>query len=190
MHFFESWKVAKYRKQRKNKLLQRLLDEIESQAVSEILEEVNAEEQELILSSDDEEEEAARVPLPGLDGAQVLETCVVCRKGDDGEQMTWVSFKCGHQFCETCADRLLALQSVCPQARCELKDKRRLYHNVQYVVKSTQSQKQVPRVLSQDERRQENVLMMRGRAHSQPPETVDLASSDDKGLIDSGNKFL
>lgn len=185
MHYFEDWKVQKYRKQRKNKLLQRLLDEIESQSVSDILSDVNATEPEIILSEDEEEdEEGAVAPVPGLDGAHVLETCIVCRQGDEaGVEMNWVSFECGHQFCDPCAEHLLALGAVCPAARCELKNKRRIYHNINYVIKASQPTKPVQRVLTQDERRQENVLLMQGRAHYQPPQQTDDISSDEEVVV-------
>ncbi len=179
MHFFENWKLSKYKKQQKNKLLQKLLDEIESQAVLDILDDVNSREAEIIVSDDEEDEEEARVPVDGVDGARVLIECVVCRREDgDGEQLTWAVFECGHQYCDPCAEHLLANGSVCPQARCELKGKRRIYHNVHYVVKAPQRSRPLPRILTQDERRQENVILMRGRGHNQ--QQHDLESSDEE----------
>ena len=173
--------MSKYRKQKRNKLLQKILDDIEKLAVDELLSEMNADEPEIILS-DDEEPEEPRLPIPGLDGAEVVATCTVCRMGDEeNEEMNWFSFECGHQFCDGCANHLLAERALCPACRSELKGLRRQYHNLHFVVKATQPQKPLPRVLTQDERRQENVLMMQRRPR---PPLLDDFSSDEEAVLD------
>ena len=179
VHYFQDWKVKKYRQQKNNKLLQKILDDIEKLAEDELLAEMNAEEPELILSDDEEEEEVARLPVPGLDGAEVRATCEVCRMGDeDHEVMNFFSFDCGHEFCDRCANVLLAQGAPCPECRSVLAGMRRMYHNLRYVVKATQQpSKPVPRVLTQDERRQENVLLMQRRPYQ--PELNDLSSDDE-----------
>ena len=182
MHYFQNWKVKKYRQQKNNKLLQKILNDIEKLAEDELLAEMNAEAQEIIMS-DDEEEEEPRLPVPGLDGAEVRATCEVCRMGDeDHEEMNFFSFECGHEFCDRCANQLLSVSAPCPECRSEMKGMRRMYHNLRYVVKATQQpSKPVPRVLTLDERRQENVLLMQRRPYQ--PVLNDLPSDDEVEVI-------
>ena len=153
------------------------MDDIEKLAEDELLAEMNAEEPEIVLSDDEEEE--ARLPVPGLDGAEVRATCEVCRMGDeDHEEMNFFSFECGHEFCDRCANQLLSQAAPCPECRSEMKGMRRMYHNLRYVVKATQQpSKPLPRVLTQDERRQENVLLMQRRPYQ--PALPDLPSDEE-----------
>jgi|SanBayMetagenome_1026888.scaffolds.fasta_scaffold22667_1 hypothetical protein len=197
VHYFEQWKVSKFRKMRKNRLLQKLLDEIENQGVGDILAEVNSLEEEIILSEDSDEEEERRMgPTDPLGSVEVLETCCVCL-GDGGESvLNFFSFKCGHQFCDDCCNGFFAASLIptCAVCREPLRqaDKRRMYRNNRFVVRPSQAPRPVPRVLTQDERRQENILLMAGRRlhlQDQVIEESEPETTEDEVFFASSGKY-
>ena len=164
--FFEKWKVKKYRKMQKDRLLQRLLDDIESQGVDDILAEVNAEEGDVVLSEDDDEDED-EVRLPPVPGGDVVvnEKCCICLSDGEGVALNFYSFKCGHEFCDACCTRSYAANPNpnCAVCRMPLSGKRRMFRNNEFVVRASQNPTpSMPRVLTQEERRQENINFIRG----------------------------
>ncbi len=52
-------------------------------------------------------------------------------------------------------------------------DKRRMFRNNGFVVRPTQAPRPVPRVLTQDERRQENVQLMAARGQNLQDEVIE-----------------
>jgi hypothetical protein len=175
--FFENWKVKKYRKMQKDRLLQRLLDEIENQGVDDILAEVNAEEGDIVLSEDDDEDED-EVRLPPVPGGDVVVNvkCCVCLSDGEGTALNFYSFECGHEFCDYCCTRFYAANPYpnCAVCRNPLAGKRRMFRNNEFVVRPSQNATPaMPRVLTQEERRQENVIFMRSL-----PRNPDAAEAD------------
>ncbi len=187
--YFVDLKIKKYRKAQKNKLLQKLLDEIESQGVNDILAEVNAEEGELFLS-EDEDDEAVRRPVSNpIDNIIVTEKCLVClnESGADGVDLHFFNFECGHRFCADCIPRLFNGRENTTCAFCRapitMQAKRRVFAT-DYVVRSSQEEptRQAPRVLTPEERRQENVLLMASRLNRDPAEAVEPVDDSDTEL--------
>ena len=149
----------------KDRLLQRLLDEIESQGVDDILAEVNAEEGDLVLSEDDNEDED-EVRLPPVPGGDVVvnEKCCICLSDGEGTALNFYSFDCGHEFCDSCCTGFYAVNPypTCAVCRNPLAGKRRMFRNNEFVVRASQNPTQpMPRILTQEERRQENLIFMR-----------------------------
>ena len=186
IHFFVDLKIKKYRKAQKNKLLQKLLDEIESQGVNDVLAEVNAEEGDLFLSDEEDDERPVSNPLANV---IVADQCPVClaESGRNGPELHFYNFECGHKVCEECIPQLFreGPNTSCPFCRAPitLKAKRRVFNN-DYVVRSTQdeAQAQAPRVLTPEERRQENVLLMAARLNRDPSEPVAPVDDSDTEL--------
>ncbi len=178
VHYFEQWKVSKFRKMQKNRLLQKLLNDIESQGVGDILAEANSLEEEIVLSEDSDEEEDLRMgPIDPLGNVEVHEKCCVCWRDGGEEVLTFFSFGCGHQFCDNCCNNFFAnsLAPSCAVCRKPLNmaDKRRMFRNNGFVVRPTQAPRPVPRVLTQDERRQENVQLMAARGQNLQDEVIE-----------------
>ena len=196
--FFEEWKLKKYRKQKKDRLLQRLLDEIEKQGVDDILAEVNAEEGELVLSEDeDKDEEEVRLPPVPVNDVVVHVKCCVCWSDGEGTALNFFSFECGHEFCDDCSTKFFVANpnAHCAVCRLPLTGKRRMFRNNEFVVRASQNPTAVvPRVLTQEERRQENVIFMRRLpANPEPSEAdTDIESESESGEIfaSAGNVLL
>jgi hypothetical protein len=168
VHYFEDFKVAKYRKSQKNKLLQKLLDEIERQGVDDILAEVNLDEEDIVLSEDEDEEELRRPPGDPLSNYVAHEKCLICMRDGGEADLIFFNFECGHKYCDSCINDLFLNKFTVPCCYCRkpmnLNEKRRVFPS-DFVVRPSQgaSARPEPRILSQDERRQENVLMMAAR---------------------------
>jgi len=188
--FFEDWKLKKYRKMKKDRLLQRLLDEIESQGVDDILAEVNAEEGDIVLSEDDDEDDEERRLPPVAAGDVIVHVkCCVCLSDGEGTDLNFFSFDCGHEFCDGCSTRFFSVNPSpqCAVCRLPLTGKRRMYRNNDFVVRASQNPTvPVPRVLTQEERRQENVLFMRSLP-ANPEATVAAAEVDTDNDVESDN---
>ena len=187
VRFFEDMKIKKYKKMRKDRLLQRLLDEIESQGVDDILAEVNAEEGDIVLSEDDDEdEEEHRLPPVPAGDVVVHVQCCVCWADGEGTALNFFSFVCGHEFCDGCCTTFFRENQfpTCAVCRIPLTGKRRMYRNNQFIVRASQNPTlPVARVLTQEERRQENVIFMRGLPANPEADTFSEVESDSAEIV-------
>lgn len=181
---------------RKDRLLQRLLDEIESQGVDDILAEVNAEEGDLVLSEDDDEdEEEHRLPPVPAGDVVVHVQCCVCWSDGEGTALNFFSFVCGHEFCDGCCTRFFSQSPypTCAVCRIPLTGKRRMFRNNQFLVRASQNPTiPVPRVLTQEERRQENVIFMRSIPANPEAGTFNEVESDSGEIVfdSAGNNLI
>ena len=160
--------------------------------------EVNAEEGDLVLSEDEDEDEAeVRLPPVPVSDVVVNVKCCVCWSDGEGTALIFFSFKCGHEFCDQCCTTFFNANPNphCAVCRLPLTGKRRMYRNNEFVVRASQNPTPVvPRVLTQEERRQENVIFIRGLPANPEPSAANTdaateADTDIESESESGEIF-
>ena len=148
IHFFQSWKKAKYDKIQSNINERQLLDHLDTQDPQE-LDEANEGEDPLDVSEEEEESDIENEPQDDVF------TCGICCLPPE----EWRNIQpCGHMFCLPCCEKFKLLTGLCGQCKTPIKELHKSFPNMLFI---TRGRKAKSGEKSEEERRRENAVQMR-----------------------------